>query len=271
MTVFAGCLTQTGIDNLKEDSNAGTKLDAFLLDVGDDKSCQEAGIYIEKQLAGKPLHAVVNNAGITGKFLKDDFLDIEEYKKVSDINMFGVIRSTHAVKKLIKKSKGRIVNVVSAAARIALPGLGPYTASKYGVSGFCDVLRQELAPFGVSVHILEPGLFDTPLVAREKIQREIQKAWDEAPNDIREEYGEAFYNESQRGIHSILEKFSSKEISLVVDANFHAMTSKWPRARYQVGWDSILLYIPFSYLPTGAQDLIFQALNYFIMPKPAKC
>ncbi|CAI5439195.1 unnamed protein product [Caenorhabditis angaria] len=270
MTVFAGCLTQNGINNLKRDSKGGNKLDAFLLNVSENKSCEEAGIYIEKKLAGKPLHAVVNNAGITGKFLKDDFLDIEEYKKVCDINMFGVIRTTHCVKRLIKKSRGRVVTVASICARVGLPGIGPYTTAKYGVSGYCDVLRQELRPFGVSVHILEPGFFETPLIGREKINREVQQAWAEAPPQVREEYGETYFNKSCETINFFLNRVSNKDVYLVVDAYYHAITSKWPRSRYQVGWDSILCFIPFSYLPTGMQDLVFASAAYFL-PKPAQC
>lgn len=51
------------------------------------------------------LHAVVNNAGITGKHIADDFLDINEYLKVANINLWGPIRTTMAVKKLLKKAR----------------------------------------------------------------------------------------------------------------------------------------------------------------------
>lgn len=62
-----------------------------------------------------------------------------------------------------------MVTVASICARVGLPGLGPYSVSKYGVSAYCDVIRQELRPFGISVHVLEPGFFNTPLINREKI------------------------------------------------------------------------------------------------------
>ncbi|CCD65440.1 17-beta-hydroxysteroid dehydrogenase type 6 [Caenorhabditis elegans] len=273
MPVFAGCLTEQGIESLSAEARKsignGRSLDAFLMDVTSDESVGEVAKRLEKkceQYGG--LHAVVNNAGITGKHIADDFLDINEYLKVANINLWGPIRTTMAVKKLLKKARGRVVTVASICARVGLPGLGPYSVSKYGVSAYCDVIRQELRPFGISVHVLEPGFFNTPLINREKIDAEILEAWKHAPNEVKQEYGEKFFNDARESTHLFLNSVASSQISLVVDAYFHAITSKHPRSRYQIGWDSILLFIPFSYLPTGLQDYIFAAAGLFL-PKPA--
>uniref|UniRef100_A0A8R1HQM9 Uncharacterized protein n=1 Tax=Caenorhabditis japonica TaxID=281687 RepID=A0A8R1HQM9_CAEJA len=280
MPVFAGCLTRQGIESLSVDAKkfigkSGEKgrengrLDAFLMDVTSDESVEKVAKRLEEkcqEFGG--LHAVVNNAGITGKHIADDFLDMEEYLKVAEINLWGPVRTTQAVKKLLKRAKGRVVQVASICARVGLPGLGPYTAAKYGVSGYCDVIRQELRPFGISVHILEPGFFDTPLINRQKIDAEIQEAWELAPSEVKKEYGVQYFQDSRQATQLFLNTIASSQISLVVDAYFHAITARHPRSRYQVGWDSILLFIPMSYLPTGLQDYIFTIIGLF-MPKPA--
>lgn len=273
MPVFAGCLTQQGIESLRAEARKyignGRSLDAFLMDVTSDESVGKvAKILEEKCEKFGGLHAVVNNAGITGKHIADDFLDMKEYLKVAEINLWGPIRTTMSVKKLLKRARGRVVTVASICARVGLPGLGPYTVSKYGVSAYCDVIRQELRPFGISVHILEPGFFDTPLINRQKIDEEILGAWEQAPVEVKKEYGEQFFNDARQSTQLFLNSIASSKISLVIDAYFHAISAKHPRSRYQVGWDSILLFIPFSYLPTGVQDYIFAAAGLFL-PKPA--
>ncbi|ULU12467.1 hypothetical protein L5515_001703 [Caenorhabditis briggsae] len=273
MPVFAGCLTKQGIESLSAEARKsignGRSLDAFLMDVTSDESVEKTAKRLEEKCEKfGGLHAVVNNAGITGKHIADDFLDMREYLKVVEINLWGPVRTTMAVKKLLKKARGRVVQVASICARVGLPGLGPYTVSKYGVSAYCDVIRQELRAFGISVHILEPGFFDTPLINRQKIDAEISEAWEQAPSDVKAQYGEKFFNDARQSTQMFLNSIASSQISLVVDAYFHAITAKYPRSRYQIGWDSILLFIPFSYLPTGLQDYIFAAAGLFL-PKPA--
>jgi len=62
------------------------------------------------------------------------------------------------------ESQGCIVNVVSAAGRIAIPGGSPYTGSKFALNGYTDALRREVARYNVRVVSIEPGFVDTPLL-----------------------------------------------------------------------------------------------------------
>ncbi|KAH7673158.1 hypothetical protein AAVH_42363, partial [Aphelenchoides avenae] len=62
---------------------------------------------------------------------------------------------------------------------------------------------------------------------------------------------------------------ANEDTNLVVEAYFHALTSAFPRKRYQIGNDSIFFYIPLSTLPTRWQDWVFQLLNVLTgAPKP---
>lgn len=86
------------------------------------------------------LWAVVNNAGVALPSGPSDWIDIEGYKSMLAVNLTGVIDVTLSVLQLIKKTKGRVVNVASVFGRIS-PFGGPYCVSKYGVEAFNDSLR----------------------------------------------------------------------------------------------------------------------------------
>lgn len=89
-------------------------------------------------LAG--LWAVVNNAGISIPSAPCDWLTLEDYRSMLSVNLEGVIGVTLSVLPLIKKARGRVVNVASVFGRIS-PVAGPYCVSKYGVESFNDTLR----------------------------------------------------------------------------------------------------------------------------------
>lgn len=86
------------------------------------------------------LWAVVNNAGVALPSGPVDWIDIAGYKFMLAVNLTGVIDVTLSVLQLIKKAKGRVVNVASVFGRIS-PFGGPYCVSKYGVEAFNDSLR----------------------------------------------------------------------------------------------------------------------------------
>ena len=77
------------------------------------------------------LWALVNNAGAMGANGPDDWLNIDDYKGAMDVNTLGVIRVTHALKDLVKQTKGRIVTVTSVMGRAPAKTAGPYCTSKF--------------------------------------------------------------------------------------------------------------------------------------------
>ena len=110
------------------------------------------------------LHVAVNNAGIVNGGLSWE-LPLDDWHRVLDINLWGVIHGVHSFvpRILATGEEGHVVNTASMAAVAALPQLGPYTVAKHGVLGLSDVLRAELldigAPIGVSV--VMPGMIRT--------------------------------------------------------------------------------------------------------------
>lgn len=85
------------------------------------------------------LWALVNNAGIA-RGMMFDFALMEDYREVLEVNFFGVLGVTEAFQPLIKKSRGRIINVISIMGRCTVAA-GPYSSSKFALEGYSDGLR----------------------------------------------------------------------------------------------------------------------------------
>lgn len=241
MQVLAACLTTSGIESLKSESN--NKIHAFQMDIGDDKSVADARTIVEKVTSKYGgLHGIVNNAGISGNLLWEDFLVPEDYLKVFNVNLLGMIRVNHIFMDLVKEAKGRLVNTASVCGRLALPHMGPYTVSKFAVEAYSDTLRLEKKQFSISVSIVEPGFFRTGITDPEAINKFKQFIWDRASDKQKQEYGRDYFDAVQHTLNRALQ-YSKTDCGPVVDAYFHALTSKKPKARYPVGMDAKFLYV----------------------------
>ena len=109
------------------------------------------------------LDILVNNAGISvlGPILG---ADTEEWRRVFDINVLGLMYATHAALPLMKEQGGgHVINMSSLLGRIAVAGSGVYAATKWAVGAFSEALRQEAVAYKVRVTIIEPGLTDTEI------------------------------------------------------------------------------------------------------------
>jgi dehydrogenase/reductase SDR family member 7B len=102
------------------------------------------------------IDVLVNNAGISMRALFEE-VDLDVVKKVMDINFYGVLYATKYCLPHIKKNKGSIVGVSSIAGFRGLPGRTGYSASKFALNGFLEVLRTELLKTGVHVLTACPG------------------------------------------------------------------------------------------------------------------
>ncbi|MBD2487317.1 SDR family NAD(P)-dependent oxidoreductase [Aulosira sp. FACHB-615] len=106
---------------------------------------------------------LVNNAGIAviGEI---DGGNTANWRRMIDINVLGVLYATHSVLPILKaQNSGHIVNISSVAGRTARAGIGIYNATKWGVNGFSEALRQEVYQHNIRVTIIEPGLVDTEI------------------------------------------------------------------------------------------------------------
>jgi NAD(P)-dependent dehydrogenase (short-subunit alcohol dehydrogenase family) len=113
-----------------------------------------------------PLDVLVNNAGVESivPFLE---LDDAEWHRVTDINLHGPWLCTHVVaRRLVAAGRGgAIVNLGSIQAGLALPGRTHYAPTKRGVEALTRNLAAELAPHGIRVNCVHPGVIDTPMTS----------------------------------------------------------------------------------------------------------
>jgi len=133
-----------------------------------------------------------------------------------------------------------------------------------------DAIRQELYPFGVTCHILEPGVFKaTGLLDRSAMDRRVDMVWQKCSQDTRNEYGEAFRTQFAQNWHNGFEERGSDRVDFVVDNYYHAITAMYPRPRYPCGWDAVLFYQWMSLLPAQFNDVFFRLLTRKNRPIPA--
>jgi 3-dehydrosphinganine reductase len=122
------------------------------------------------------LDLLINNAGYAVPGYIDE-LDDEAYVEMMAVNYFGPMRLSRAcLRYFIEQRAGRIVNVTSMYGFMGTFGYSAYCASKYALSGFTEVLRQDALPFGVRVHLCYPPTTQTPGLERENLTKP-PEAW----------------------------------------------------------------------------------------------
>lgn len=115
----------------------------------------------ERELDG--IDVIVNNAGVaSGGFF--DQLTLEDWDWQLSINLMGVVKGCKAFLPLLRRSKGRIVNVASMAALLQGPAMSNYNVAKAGVVALSESLLVELKPQGLDVHVVCPSFFQTNLL-----------------------------------------------------------------------------------------------------------
>ncbi|MBT40386.1 MAG: short-chain dehydrogenase/reductase [Deltaproteobacteria bacterium] len=134
------------------------------LDVNSDNSVKKA---LGELLSNSgPVDVLINNAGIGMNATLED-VDIEKAKIVFDTNFWGIIRCTQAVLPAMREQgSGHVVNISSVAGRIAALAQVIYSSSKWAVECLSESLAQEVAPFGIRVSIIEPGVTRTAILPK---------------------------------------------------------------------------------------------------------
>lgn len=145
----------TGCEQAELDVSRGDRFEALLRDV--------------HQRYGR-IDLLFNNAGIgVGGELLD--LSVEDWRRVLDVNLWGVLHGARAAYALMRQQGfGQIVNVASIAGLVPYSLALPYTTTKHAVVGFSQALRAEAADYGVSVSVVCPGAIETPIWTRSPLR-----------------------------------------------------------------------------------------------------
>ncbi|XP_068722409.1 retinol dehydrogenase 7-like isoform X2 [Montipora capricornis] len=252
--VLATCLTKEGEHSLK--SEASDELKTFQLDVTNSKQIKDVYEEIKKDVSPAGLWGLVNNAGLmcTSPI---EWTPLAEFKRSADVNIWGLIDVTKTFLPLIKKAKGRVVNMSSAAGRIAVPLTGAYSLTKYGVEAFSDALRLEMQPWGIKVTMLEPGIFPTNIAAPDFQEKELRKGWNQLSEELKNDYGEEWLEKAIKFVRNLP---CNSDISPVVNTIVHGLTSPSPSDRYRVGLDARYVSIPLSFFPAFISDFLINVV-----------
>uniref|UniRef100_A0A2D4J5S1 D-beta-hydroxybutyrate dehydrogenase, mitochondrial n=1 Tax=Micrurus lemniscatus lemniscatus TaxID=129467 RepID=A0A2D4J5S1_MICLE len=208
--------------------------------------------------AAEGLWGLVNNAGVAS-FGEVEFTSVEKYQRVADVNLWGTVRVTKAFLPLIRRARGRIVNMSSMLGRMARPMRSSYCVSKFGLEAFNDCLRQEMYRWGVSVVAIEPSNFiaATGILTPEGIEAEAERMWHGASEAVRADYGEADFQEKLSRMKGFAHS-GLRDISPVLDALMEALAARCPCSRYtpmEASW--WLRLQATTHLPTALADWLF--------------
>ena len=243
-TVYAGVRKETDAENLK--SICSERIRTVILDVTVPKLIADSLNIIENETDGK-LFALINNAGI-GRSGVLEALPIEEIRKVMEVNVIGLMAMTKAMIPLLRKNKGRIINIGSTSSFLSFPGASAYAGSKFAVRAITDSLRLELNPFGVSVSLVAPGAIESEIWKKSKSYKE----------KLRKNISPQIINDYKTVINfgdKLLEKVKPIPADEVAKSVEHALTAKKPKRYYYVGADCKGV-VKFSKLPMSLTDKI---------------
>jgi NAD(P)-dependent dehydrogenase (short-subunit alcohol dehydrogenase family) len=185
------------------------------------------------------LDALVHFAGMGLRGFFED-LTLEEIRRVYDVNVFGTMTLTQVMLPLVKASRGRLVLTTSIAGRIGSMSISGYASSKFAVEGFAECLTQEMAPFGVAVSLLEPGLVLTDHFTRNRNRAK-------CAIDPAGPYYQWFCQHEQI-VDNLLRRnrFTPQDVAAVVEKILRA---RRPRLRYVVGAKARLVVSLRRHLP----------------------
>jgi len=159
-------------EELKKMAGAGRRIENFPCDVSDAESTMSAFKAIADSLG--PPDILINSAGI----LRESHFEkqgLKTFREVIDINFFGTLHCIKAVLPYFKeKGGGRIVNICSMAGLMGVFGYSAYCSSKHAIAGLTHSIRGELKPLNITVQIVYPHEFDSPMVDEINTYRSIE-------------------------------------------------------------------------------------------------
>jgi NAD(P)-dependent dehydrogenase (short-subunit alcohol dehydrogenase family) len=164
--VFGSVRKQADADRLQREFGDGYV--PLIMDISDANAIHQAAQQVSSMIGGKNLVGLVNNAGIVvgGPLL---YLRPREFRRQLEVNLISPLVVIQTFAPLLGTDKkrqgqtGRVVNITSSGAKVAIPLLGAYSASKFGLEGMSDALRRELMLHGIDLVIIEPGTVNTEM------------------------------------------------------------------------------------------------------------
>ena len=165
-------------------ATSSERVRAVQCNITDDASVTSAFQEIAEAIGEGSLDLLVNNAASTGGAGGGiENVDIDRFKALFEINLWGPVRVTQAALPFIRRSQdGRIINVGSASQYLTIPMGSSYPVTKAALQRVTRALRAEMKPFGIQATCLEPGGVQTPMMDLSDEQR--TQLWDSFPEEL---------------------------------------------------------------------------------------
>jgi NAD(P)-dependent dehydrogenase (short-subunit alcohol dehydrogenase family) len=248
MRVFAAVRDPADGEEVRTQAHGAGPVVPVVLDVRDEVSIARALEEVRESVGGEGLAGLVNNAGegIPGPL---EMIDRAQLREQLEVNVVGQVAVTQAALPLLRQARGRIVFVGSIGGKVAVPFAGPYHASKYAIEAIGDCLRQELAPDGIAVAIVEPGPISTGIW--DKAAERIDDLLTRTPEVDRYRERLVDLRESLRSADA--KGGSPDDVAQVVAK---ALTASSPATRYPVGAAATLASAVKPWIPDKLYDAV---------------
>ena len=207
------------------------------------------------------LDALVHFAGMGLRGFFED-LSLDEIRRVYEVNVFGTMALTRAVlPRMRAKRAGRIIVTTSIAGRIGSMSISGYASSKFALEGFAECLSQELAPLGIYVSLLEPGLIRTEHFTQHR--NRAQRAVDPSSPYY------AWFCQHEQIVDDILRqnRFTTADIAVLVE---QILDARRPRLRYVVGAKAKLVLLLRRLLPGELFERVYFGLVRRMVTSPRR-
>lgn len=234
--VLAGVRREVDAEALRSLHVVGTgSIEPHILDITVESDVAAIADRVKQDPLGRPLRALVNNAGIAVN-APVEALPIAQWRKQFEVNLFGQIAITQALLPALLLSSGTVVNISSVGGKVVLPTYGAYAGSKFALEAASDALRREVAQLGIKVVVIEPGAVKTEMAERGIATGEELLA--DMTDNQRARYGAltAAVMAQARSFNKV--GVPAEQAARVVAK---AATAKRPRTRYTIGRDAAIL------------------------------
>lgn len=238
---------------------AGGAITSLVLDVRSAELIARAADVVHAHVADRGVDVLVNNAGF-GVFAPLEIVSMDAFRDQFDVNVHGQLAVTKANLSMLRAASGRIVMIGSVGDRITMPFAGPQAAAKRAVVAMTEALRLELAPWGISVILVEPASIRSAAI--DKLRRDTASLVDGLAAEDEAACGAVLTGAVRRALD--FERRGSHP-DVVADKIARVVASRHPRARYLVGRHAHML-AALAVLPPVLLDPVRRRL--FGLPRP---
>jgi NAD(P)-dependent dehydrogenase (short-subunit alcohol dehydrogenase family) len=223
------------------------------LDVTSADNVARAASHLGAELPGG-LFALVNNAGMAPPAAVE-LADVDEFRRVLEVNAVAPLRLIQVCLPLLRRGRGRIINMSSMNGTVSLPIVGAYSASKFALEALSNALRVELRPWGIPVTVIRPGQIRTPIF--DKAGAFLEARATAIPEEMLDGYADLYARAVKFNARGARAHTGPDAVARTV---LRALRARRPKSRYYVGLDAVGLQIAYEWLPTRLMDWIFAAV-----------